>query len=217
MRIDVWSDLVCPWCYIGKRRLERALASFAHRDSVEVVHHAYQLHPDMPAGDTVPKDEMLLRKYRMSPDQLETMHERLERVAAEEGLDYDLAGGVTGNTVDGHRLVHFASTLGRQDAMLERLFKAYFTERRSIFDHEGLVALAVEAGFEAADVRRVLESNDYTEAVATDHDTAQRLGSSGVPFFVIGGRYGVSGAQPVEVFVDALQQAWDASQPVTAP
>jgi predicted DsbA family dithiol-disulfide isomerase len=217
MRIDVWSDLVCPWCYIGKRRLESALAAFDHRDEVTVVHHAFRLHPDLPVGSTIAKDGMLQQKYRLSADQLNTMHERLEQVAAEEGLAYDLTGGVTGNTLDGHRLVRYAETVGRQDAMVERLFKAYFTERRSIFDHDSLTELAVEAGFDAETVARVLAGHEYAADVEGDQESAQKLGAHGVPFFVIAGRFGVSGAQPVEVFADALRQAWDAHATAVVP
>lgn len=212
MRVDVWSDLVCPWCYIGKRRLERALTEFEHRDNVEVVHHSFQLHPDMPAGATMPRREMLKAKYHLSDDQVATMDERLEQLAAEDGLDYDLSGGATGNTFDAHRLVHHAASLQRQDAMVERLFRAYFTEQRSIFDRESLIAYAAEAGLDAEDARRVLESDAYGDAVRAEHAEASRLGARGVPFFVLGGRLGVSGAQPVETFADALRQAWDATQ-----
>jgi predicted DsbA family dithiol-disulfide isomerase len=211
LRIDVWSDLVCPWCYIGKRRLEHALAAFAHRDDVEVVHRSYQLHPDMPRGETTPRREMLKGKYDLSDDQVETLDERMERLAAEDGLDYDLSGGVTGNTLDAHRLVHHAHALGRQDAMVERLFRAYFTERRSIFDLDSLVDLASDAGLDPDEARAVLAQDRYAEAVEADCREAALLGARGVPLFVIAGRYGVSGAQPVEAFTEALERAWQAT------
>jgi predicted DsbA family dithiol-disulfide isomerase len=212
MRIDVWSDLVCPWCYIGKRRLEQALASFEHRDSVEVVHHSYQLHPDMPPGTTVPRREMLKAKYHLSDDQVETMDERMEQLAAEDGLDYDLSGGATGNTLDAHRLVHHARSLGLQDAVVERLFRAYFTEQRSIFEHDSLAELARDVGLAPGDVRRVLDGNTYADAVRADQNEASTLGARGVPLFVIAGRYAISGAQPVEVFSETLNRAWDATR-----
>ncbi|MEQ1758811.1 MAG: DsbA family oxidoreductase [Vicinamibacterales bacterium] len=211
MRIDVWSDLVCPWCYIGKRRLERALADFTHREDVTVVHHSFQLHPDMPPGSTIPRREMLMEKYHLSHEQVVTMDDRMERLAAEDGLDYDLSSGSTGNTVDAHRLVHYAHTLGKQDAVVERLFRAYFTEQRSLFSVDALVDFAADVGLDADEVRRMLEGNEYRDAVTADHQEATTLGARGVPFFVMAGRYAVSGAQPVEAFAEALQKAWDAT------
>ncbi len=211
LRIDVWSDIVCPWCYIGKRRLERALAEFEHRDEVQIVHHSFQLNPQMPLGTTTPRREMLKKKYQLSDDQVVTMDERLERLAAEDGLDYDLSGGVTGNTLDAHRLVHYAAKMGRQDEMVERLYRAYFTEQQSIFDHDSLADLASEVGLDAADVRKMLGSSDYAAEVKADHAEATALGARGVPFFVLDARYGVSGAQPVEAFAEALRRAWNAA------
>jgi predicted DsbA family dithiol-disulfide isomerase len=211
LHIDVWSDVVCPWCYIGKRRLERALSTFPHRDDVEVVHRSYQLHPDMPRGETTSRREMLKGKYDLSDDQVETLDERMERLAAEDGLDYDLSGGVTGNTLDAHRLVHHAKALGRQDAMVERLFRAYFTERRSIFDVNSLVELAGDVGLDPNEAQAALSGSRYAEAVDADCKEAALLGARGVPLFVIAGRYGVSGAQPVEAFTEALERAWRAT------
>jgi|CXWL01.1.fsa_nt_gi predicted DsbA family dithiol-disulfide isomerase len=211
MRIDVWSDLVCPWCYIGKRRLERALADFDHRDEVEVVHRSFQLRPDTAAGSLMPRRQMLKEKYHLSDDQVETMDEKMERLAADDGLDYNLSGGVSGNTLDAHRLVHHARTLGQQDAVVERLFRAYFTEQRSIFERDSLVELATEVGVDPTETRRVLSGDAYAEAVKADHDQASALGARGVPFFVLDGRYGISGAQSVETFGSALQRAWSAT------
>ncbi len=211
MRIEVWSDLVCPWCYIGKRRLERALAGFAHRDRVEVVHRSFQLNPDIARGTTIPRREMLKTKYHLSDDQVETMDEQMERLAAEDGLDYDLSGGPTGNTLDAHRLAHHARALGRQDAVVERLFCAYFTEQRSIFDHDSLLALMSDVGLDAEAVRRVLDSDAYADEVKADHRDATTIGARGVPLFVIDGQFGISGAQPVEAFTEALERAWSAN------
>jgi len=216
LHIDVWSDLVCPWCYIGKRRLERALAGFAHRDRVDIVHRAFQLHPDLAPGQTIDRRGMLKAKYRLSDDQVATMDERLERLAAEDGLDYDLSGGVTGNTVDAHRVSLLARDTGRQDAVVERLFRAYFTEQRSIFDPDALVALGVDAGLDAEAIRTMLESRHLVDVVQGEHEQAAALGARGVPFFVLGGRYSVSGAQQVEVFRDALERAWADAAALTA-
>ncbi len=220
MRIDVWSDLVCPWCYIGKRRLEHALRTFEHRDDVHVVHRSFQLHPNLPGGTTLPRLDMLRAKYRLTTAQVEAMHERLERLAAEEGLAYDLSGGETGDTLDAHRLAHHARTTGQQNALIEQLFRAYFTEKRSLFTHESLSTLAAEAGLDAAGVAQVLGSDAYAEAVAADHREATDLGATGVPFFVLAGRHGVSGAQPVDVLAEAIRHAWatapDHAQPASA-
>jgi predicted DsbA family dithiol-disulfide isomerase len=216
LTVDVWSDLVCPWCYIGKRRLEGALAGFAHREHVDVVHRAFQLHPDLPPGQTIERRGMLKAKYRLSDDQVATMDECLERLAAEDGLDYDLSGGVTGNTVNAHRLSLLAREGGQQDAVVERLFRAYFTEQRSIFDVDGLVALGAEAGLDATTVRAMLDSRQLVDAVQAEHEQASALGARGVPFFVLGGRYSVSGAQQVEVFRDALERAWADPAALTA-
>ena len=211
MRVDIWSDIICPWCYIGRARFEAALAGFEHRDQVEVVHHSFQLDPSYPAGHTEPSVEMLSRKYGMSVDEAAAMEAKMEQTAASEGLEYHMSGLHIGNTADAHRLVHLAADRGRQDAMVERLFKAHFTERRSVFSHDSLVTLATEVGLDADEVRSVLASDTYAAEVADDAATASRLGANGVPFFVIDMRYGVSGAQPTELFTQALTEAWQSA------
>ena len=159
MRVDIWSDIVCPWCYIGKRRFEQALAGFEHRDGVEVVHHSFQLDPSYPAGHSEPTVEMLSRKYGMSVAEAARMESRVEETAAGAGLEYHMDGLHIGNTVDAHRVVHLARARGIQDAVLERLFKAHFTDQRSVFSQDSLVELAVEAGLDADEVRAVLASD----------------------------------------------------------
>jgi predicted DsbA family dithiol-disulfide isomerase len=208
MRIDIWSDLVCPWCYVGKRRFERALAAFEHRDEIEVVHRSFQLHPSAPRGRTSLRRDVLKSKYGLSDAQAAAMDVRMERTAAEEDLEFHMSGGVTGNTFDAHRLLHLARAHGLQDAMVERFYRAYFTEQRSLFDRESLLALSVEAGLEEAGVRGVLDGDAYADAVAADGEEARVSGATGVPFFVIDRRYGISGAQPAEVFADVLNRAW---------
>jgi predicted DsbA family dithiol-disulfide isomerase len=208
MRIDIWSDVVCPWCYIGKRRFERALAAIDDRESIEVVHRSFQLDPTRPKGQTQNRRAMLMGKYRLSADQVQGMDVRMEQMAAAEGLEYHLGeDGVTGNTLDAHRLLHLAKARGRQDAAVERFYRAYFTEGRSVFDAESLALLAVEAGLDPAEVREVLESDRYAADVAADVREAQALGANGVPFFVIDHRFGVSGAQATEVFAQVLARA----------
>jgi predicted DsbA family dithiol-disulfide isomerase len=206
MRVDIWSDLVCPWCYIGKRRFEKALADFPGREQVAVVHRSFQLDPTMPKGERFRHRDVLMRKYRMNEAQLAATQARLEQVAAAEGLDYHLADTMTGNTLDAHRLVHLAAEQGIQDAVIERFFRAHFSEGRSLFDDDSLVSLSHEAGLE--DVHAVLASDRYAAEVADDHRQAATLGAGGVPFFVFDGRFAVSGAQASETFGDALRQAF---------
>jgi len=208
MRVDVWSDLVCPWCYIGKRRLEAAISGLSEQDHVEVVHRSFQLNPSAPPGRTAKRRDMLMAKYGRSAAEVEAMDFRMEQTAAADHLEYHLsAEGLTGNTFDAHRLVHLARDRGRQDAVVERFFHAYFTEQRSLFDQASLTALAMEAGLDGDEVRRVLSDGSYGDAVSRDLREAQALGATGVPFFVIDDRYQVSGAQPVHVFAVALARA----------
>ncbi len=213
MRIDIWSDIVCPWCYVGKRRFERALNAFADRQQVEIVHRSFQLDPLSPAGTVRNHRDNLMSKYGMTEAQADAAQITMERTAADEGLEFRLVGGVTGNTFDAHRVLHLAKGLPRaqsrgvQEAVIERLFRAHFTEQRSIFDHESLTTLAVEAGLDREDVSRVLQSDAYADEVKADNEQARAFGASGVPFFVIDHRFGVSGAQPSEVFAEALERA----------
>jgi predicted DsbA family dithiol-disulfide isomerase len=209
MNIDIWSDIVCPWCYLGKRRLERALEQFDHRRDVTIAHRSFQLDPSRPRHETTNRRQMLMKKYRLTEDQVKAMDQRMEQMAAAEGLTYHLTeAGQTGNTLDAHRLLQLAKARGREDAMLDRLYRAYFSEQRSVFDTDSLLALAVEAGLDGDEARQVLDSEAYAPEVAADLHAARMLGVSGVPFFVIDGRYAVSGAQAIEVFEQALTEAW---------
>jgi predicted DsbA family dithiol-disulfide isomerase len=210
VQIDIWSDIVCPWCYVGKRRLEKALKAFDGRSDVRISHRSFQLDPRRTRGQTSSRREMLMSKYRLSEEQVREMDRKMERTAAAEGLEYHLTeAGLTGNTLDAHRVVHLARSHGRQDTMIERLYRAYFTEQRSVFDLESLIGLADEEGLEPSDVRETLTSDRYVDAVARDLSEARSLGVTGVPFFVIDGRYGISGAQAPDVFARALAVASD--------
>jgi predicted DsbA family dithiol-disulfide isomerase len=208
VRVDIWSDLVCPWCYVGKRRFEQALAAFEHRARVEVVHRSFQLNPGIPRGTLVSRDEVLMRKYGLTAEQLREMDMRMEQTAAAEGLEYHLAGGKSGSTFDAHRLLQRARDLDVQDALIERFYRAYFTERQSLFDTDSLTRLAVEAGLPPDDVYDVLASETYADAVRADIDEARAFGATGVPFFVFAQRYRLSGAQPPATFMAALTRAW---------
>ena len=208
MRIDIWSDIVCPWCYIGKRRFERALAGFEHRDTVEIVHRSFQLDPVSPRGTVRNHRDNLMSKYGLSESQADATQIRMEQTAAEEGLEFRLVGGVTGNTFDAHRLLHLALERDMQGAVLERLYRAHFTEQRSIFDEESLVALAIEAGLDADEAVGVLRGDVYADAVAADLREAREHGIGGVPYYLFDGRLAVSDAQPSEIFAESLVRAW---------
>jgi predicted DsbA family dithiol-disulfide isomerase len=205
MRVEIWSDLVCPWCYIGKRRFERAVASFPDRANVAVVHRSFQLDPTMPRGSAFDQQELLMKKYGLSPAEAKAMGERMARLFADEGLAFK-TGGTRGSTFDGHRLVHLAAKHSLQDAVIERLYRAHFAEQRSIFDIDALVDLGAEAGLDRAEARRSLETDAYADAVQADQDDARQLGITGVPFFLIDRRLAISGAQAVDVFTQALAQ-----------
>jgi predicted DsbA family dithiol-disulfide isomerase len=204
MRIEVWADLVCPWCYLGKRRLERALEAFAHRAEVEVVHRAFELDASRPPDRTFPQVEALAEKYGLTVERARALEEEMERRAAGDGLEYHLLTGVVGNTFDAHRVVHLGRAAGREDAVLERLYRAHFTENRSIFDPGSLAALAGEVGLGPAAVREALAGDVAAEAVRGEEAAARALGVTGVPYFLLEGRWAISGAQPVEVFAAAL-------------
>jgi len=208
LRIDIWSDIVCPWCYIGKRRFERALSAFEHRDEVEIVHRSFQLNAAMPTGSVRNHRDHLMSKYGLSESQAGAAQVRMERTAAEEGLEFHLVGGVTGNTFDAHRLLHLAKERGVQDAAIERLYRAHFTEQRSIVDEASLLALAAEAGLDTDQARDVLRGDAYADAVAADLREAREHRVTGVPYYLLDHRHVVSGAQPSEIFAEAFRRAW---------
>ncbi|MEU8715730.1 DsbA family oxidoreductase [Streptomyces sp. NPDC048663] len=217
MRVEIWSDIACPWCYVGKARFEKALAAFPHRDEVEVVHRSFELDPGRAKDDVQPVLAMLTKKYGMSEAQAEAGEDNLGAQAAAEGLDYRTRGRDHGNTFDMHRLLHFAKEQGRQDQLIQLLYRANFAEERSLFTEgaERLVGLAAEAGLDAEAAREVLaDPARYADDVRADEREAAELGANGVPFFVLDRKYGVSGAQPAEVFTQALGQAWGARSPL---
>ncbi|MEU9171403.1 DsbA family oxidoreductase [Streptomyces sp. NPDC048420] len=217
MRVEIWSDIACPWCYVGKARFEKALEAFPHRDGVEVVHRSFELDPGLAKSDVQPVLAMLSKKYGMSEAQAQAGEENLGAQAAAEGLDYRTRGRDTGNTFDLHRLLHLAKEQGRQDELVQIFYRANFAEERSLFTEgdERLVELAVEAGLDADEVRKVLaDPTAYADDVRADEREAAELGANGVPFFVLDRKYGVSGAQPAEVFTKALTQAWGNRSPL---
>ena len=218
MQVEVWSDVVCPWCYIGKRRLENALEQFPHRDQVEVVWRSFQLDPSVPEGETHPTLPALARKYGASVEQMRENMAQVEQVAAAEGLEYHLADAVSGNTLLAHELLHLAAEHGKAGELKELLLHAYFEEGRPVFDVDALVPLAVQVGLDEAEVRAALTDRRYLAAVRQDGATAQALGATGVPFFVVDRKYGAAGAQPAELLLQILERAWaDAHPLVTVP
>jgi len=208
MQVEIWSDVVCPWCYLGKKRFEQALAGFEHRDDVQVIYRSFELDPASPRGMTSPTIERLASKYGMSPEQASQAQRQMEERAAGDGLEFRMEGLRSGNTRDAHRLIQLARERGLQAALVERLHRAYFTEQDSVFDHEALTRLAVEAGLDRYEVAAVLAGNSYGDHVDTDEAMAQALGANGVPLFVIDRKYGISGAQPAETITRVLEQAW---------
>jgi predicted DsbA family dithiol-disulfide isomerase len=216
MRIEIWSDVVCPWCFVGKRRLEAALADFPHRDEVEVVYRSFELDPSAPRTGGALSTGVIARKYGRTEPEMVRIQQQLMEVAAEDGLALRLLETVHANTVDAHRLLHLALAEGGpalQGVLKEALLTAYFEQARNVADHEVMVGVAVAAGLDEARVRTVLASEEYAGAVAADVAQARAYGATGVPFFVVDGRYGVSGAQPTELFGRLLHQAWDESRP----
>jgi predicted DsbA family dithiol-disulfide isomerase len=215
LTVEIWSDVVCPWCYIGKRRFEAAMETFEHADEVTIMWRSFELDQEAPKESEGTAAERLAAKYGMSIERAETLHGEMTERAAAEGLEFrfDLARG--GNTFDAHRLIHLAATYGHQAAAQERLMRAYFTEGERIADKDTLIRLLVEVGVDAEEARDVLETERFASDVREDELLAAQLGIQGVPFFVLDRRLGVSGAQPPEVLVQALQQGWD--EAVTLP
>jgi predicted DsbA family dithiol-disulfide isomerase len=208
MQVEIWSDVVCPWCYVGKRRFESALASFAHRGDVDVVYRSFELDPSAAPGVTTPTVELLAGKYGMSVAQAHDAQQQMERRAARDGLSFHMDGLRSGNTRDAHRLLQLARARGRQAELAERLHRAYFTDQISIFDHASLADLAAEVGLDRHEVTTVLSGDKYDDEVRADEETARSLGATGVPFFVIDRRYGISGAQPAQTITQVLERAW---------
>ncbi len=214
MDVEIWSDVVCPWCYIGKRRFERALADFPHHDGVTVTWRSFQLDPSAPVSTTGDPADRLAERYGMTRAQADAAQARVTAMAAGEGLDFHLEYARSGNTFDAHRLIHYAASVGKQDAMKERFMAAYFVEGEAVGERDVLTRVAATIGLEEAAVDDVLNSDAYGAEVRHDELEARRLGITGVPFFVIDRTYGISGAQSPETIGPALQQAWTEAHPL---
>jgi predicted DsbA family dithiol-disulfide isomerase len=206
--VEIWSDIACPWCYVGKRRFEAALERFEHRDDVNVTWRSFELDPAAPPERTGDRAERLAEKYGMTVEQARAAEQRLTDVAAGEDLPFRFDIARSGSTFDGHRLVHLAETHGLQDEMKERLLRAYFTEGELMSDHDTLVRLAAEVGLDEREVRVLLAGDRCADEVRADERTAGELGISAVPTFVIDRKLGASGAQPPDALLDLLRQGW---------
>jgi predicted DsbA family dithiol-disulfide isomerase len=217
MRVEIWSDVVCPWCYIGKRRFEKALAQFDHKDEVDVEWRSFQLNPEHPKGLHQRLEAQLAEKMGAPIEQVRAMNDHVKELAAAEGLDYHFETYTVVNTFDAHRLAHLAKKYGLDDQINERFLRAQLIEGQILDDPETLVRLAGEVGVPEDEARHVLASDEYTAEVNDDIRTMLALGGTGVPFFVIDRRYGVSGAQPTELFLNALETAYHESKPASSP
>ncbi|HET6168508.1 MAG TPA: DsbA family oxidoreductase [Marmoricola sp.] len=216
MKIEIWSDVVCPWCYIGKRRLEGALETFEHADDVEVVWRSFQLDPSAPQVPVETVAESLGRKYGGGPDAGRQMVDRVEAVAAELGMIWQHHKSLRVSTVDAHRVLHLALETGGpelQGRLKEALLAAYFIDTANVADHDTLQRIAGSVGLDEVRVKEVLSGTEYADAVEADLREAVALGATGVPFYVIDRKYGIAGAQPSEVFSQVLERAWAESHP----
>lgn len=213
MKVEIWSDYVCPFCYIGKRKFEAGLQQFAHKEEIEVVYKSFELAPDAPVDGNPNVYEMLASKYGMSREQAIANTNNITEQAKELGLDYYFDRTIQTNTFDAHRLSHFAASKGKLKEMTERLLKAHFTDTLHVGNHDTLADLAAEIGLDRAEALEVLKSEEFGNEVRADEQEAGQIGVRGVPFFVINRKYAISGAQASETFLGALQKAWDEEHP----
>ncbi|MDQ0187644.1 DsbA family protein [Cytobacillus kochii] len=204
MKVEIWSDIACPFCYIGKRKFEHALDGFNQKDEVEVVYKSFQLDPNAPQNTTETMNQMLAKKYGQSVEQVEQMQKQVTVQANEVGLDYHLNDAKMTNTLDAHRLIHLAKEKGKMSEMKEQLLKSYFVEGKHVGEIESLVEIAAAVGLDKEEVTSVLASDQYKKEVEVDMQEGVQLGVQGVPFFVFNRKYAVSGAQPSNVFSEVL-------------
>jgi predicted DsbA family dithiol-disulfide isomerase len=208
MKVEIWSDIVCPFCYIGKRKFEAALAQFEKRDKVELEWKSFQLSPDLETDPPKTSNEYLAKHKGITLEHAQQLHDHVTRLAAEVGLVYDFNKAVVANSFNAHCFAHFAKKFGKQNEAEELLFRSYFTEGKNMDDHQTLLAMAKELGLNAAELDLALKDGSYAGAVKADIEEAYRLGVNGVPFFVFDRKYAVSGAQPVEVFLETLKKTF---------
>lgn len=214
MNVEIWSDIGCPYCYIGKRRFDGGLEQFAFKDKVNVEYRSFQLDPNAEKNPAYDVHDLVASKHGSSREEAKAMHKQFAQQAMSFGLDFQFDGIIPANSLDAHRLIKFADTYGKSAEVVELLYKAYFTDSKHIGDVNTLADIAAEAGIDREKVIEMLESTQYTDEVRADGREASSLGATGVPFFVINRKYAISGAQPSEVFMEALQKAWDEENPL---
>ncbi len=210
MEVEIWSDVMCPFCYIGKRRFENALDDFEYNNQIKVTWRSFQLNPDMETEPDANINEYLAKAKGWSVKQAQQMNQRVTDMAAEEGLEYNMNQAVVANSYDAHRLVQFSKDRGKANEMEEALFKAYFTDGENIADLQTLIDLAEAVGIDPTEAKSILESDKYANAVNHDIQLAQNINITGVPFFLFDRKFAVSGARETEVFLKALKQSWNA-------
>lgn len=208
--VDMWSDLICPWCRIGEKHFEKAVAMFEYRDSLRISLRSYRL---MPGSETMPVEQVMRDKYHLNQEEMSQGFANIEETAQKVGLHYRLAGSWAGDTMDAHRLVKFAKTMGKKQALFNRFYSAAMSEQRRIQDHAVLRELAVAEGLAEADIDRVLAGDDYRSEVEADEKAMKDYGGNGVPYFVINGKYSYSGAVSAAILLSALTRAWQESNP----
>ena len=218
MKIEIWSDVVCPFCYIGKRKLEKALGKFPEKNAIEIEWKSFQLNPDQKTDPSVNTLEHLATSKGWSMDQTREITASVVEMAKSEGLDFNFEKAVVANTRNAHRLIHLAKSAGKGNEMKERLLAAYFSEGKNVDDFDTLISLGIEIGLTEDTIKKALETGAYEDAVETDIYESRQLGVKGVPFFVLDRKFGISGAQPDEVFTQTLEKAWSeyekANQPI---
>lgn len=213
MKVQIWSDVVCPFCYIGKRKFEKALEGFAAKDKVEIEWKSFQLDPEMDNKAGLNVHEYLGKRKGGTTADGKRMNDQMAAIAKEVGLEFNFDKGIINNTITAHQLLHFAKTKGVQDQMKERVFKAYYTDGKDVSNIDTLVQLAAEVGLDEAETRKVLEENIFAKEVLADQEQAYQIGVQGVPFYVFNNKYAVSGAQPPETFAQVLEKVWEEEKP----
>jgi predicted DsbA family dithiol-disulfide isomerase len=212
VRIDVWSDYACPWCALGIYRLDAALGQFEHREAVDIVHRAFELHPGAPAQTDRTMDEVVAAKYQMSPEQVRAGHDRLTALGSEVGMEFQFERIRLTNTFDAHRLARSARGAKTESALVKGLFGAYFTEGRLLSETEVLLDIAEAAGLDRGTAHEVVTSGAFGPEVRADEREAQQLEVTGVPHFLINGRWAIPGAQDIETLVLVLRRAWERTE-----
>ena len=214
MDIEIWSDIACPWCYVGKRRFEAALEQFEHKDDVRITWRSFELDPSAPLEREGDRAVRMAEKYGMSVERAREMERQMTETAAGDGLDFRFDTARSGNTFDAHRVVHLAGERGLGDAMKERLLRAYFSEGELVSDHATLVRLATEVGLDGEETREMLAGDRYSDAVREDEAMASQFGISAVPTFVVDRAIGASGAHPPEALLQLLEEGWSRNTPM---